>query len=59
MKIRLPQQLYKYGIPGGEGSIALPISFINVIARKALVGRSNLLVDLEIASSLKLLAMTG
>jgi hypothetical protein len=28
MKIRLPQQLYKYGIPGGEGSIALPISFV-------------------------------
>jgi hypothetical protein len=32
MKTQIYQKLTTYGIPGGEGSTALPTAFINVIA---------------------------
>lgn len=35
MKTKIYQALTTYEIPGGEGSTALPISFINVVAMSA------------------------
>jgi hypothetical protein len=53
MKTQIYQQLTNQGFPDGEGFIALPISFINVIARRSPAGDDEAIPHIlnEIASS--------
>ena len=50
MKTINDQQLTQYVIPDGEGLTALPIAFINVIARAIARSKLKIVCNFEIAS---------
>ena len=57
MKTQNYQKLTTHGIPGGEGSTALPTAFINVIARRSV--NDDEAISSKTGDCFAALAMTG